>query len=395
MFTPWSITTRPALSVSHRPACEMVPAGVAEVATVVEVAGVSRFLLEEDEFELHAPAASSTATVAATIGTRVAGIGPGSYVAPRTRARTEHERDDWHVSIVRTEGLTKHYGHTTALDGLDLTIDRGDVLGYLGPNGAGKSTTISLLLGFIRPSAGTARIFGLDPWRDAPEIHRRLAFVPSDSDLWPSLTAAETLEFLGNIHGTVDRAYRDELVDRFQLTLDKKVRALSHGNKQKIVLIAALASRAELLLLDEPTSGLDPLMEQVFRACIREARDNGQTVLLSTHILSEVEAVCDHVAMLRAGQLIETGRLDVLRGLAAVHVVARLVGPPPDLSQLDGVSHVVADGTTVECDVAGSMEPLVQALAQIGVRHLTTREPSLEELFVARYGALQRAAEEP
>jgi ABC-2 type transport system ATP-binding protein len=296
------------------------------------------------------------------------------------------------VNIVRTEGLTKRYGHTTALDELDLRIDQGDVLGYLGPNGAGKSTTMSLLLGLIRPSAGTASVFGLDAWRDAPEIHRRLAYVPSDSDLWPSLTAAETLDFLGNVHGSVDRAYRDELVDRFQLTRDKKVRALSHGNKQKIVLIAALASRAELLLLDEPTSGLDPLMEQVFRACIREARDNGQTVLLSTHILSEVEVVCDHVAMLRAGRLIERGRLDVLRGLAAVHVVAHLDGPPPEVSHLDGVSHVVVDGTTVECDVAGSMEPLVQAFAQVGVRHLTTREPSLEELFVARYGELQPSA---
>jgi ABC-2 type transport system ATP-binding protein len=293
------------------------------------------------------------------------------------------------MSIVRTERLTKQYGHTTALEALDLTIDRGDVLGYLGPNGAGKSTTISLLLGLIRPTSGSARIFDLDAGRDAPEIHRRLAYVPSDSDLWPSLTAAETLEFLGNIHGSVDRAYRDALVDRFELAGDKKIRALSHGNKQKVVLVAALASRAELLLLDEPTTGLDPLMEQVFRECVREARDNGQTVLLSTHILSEVEAVCDHVAMLRAGRLIETGRLDVLRGLAALHVVAQLEGPPPDLTYLDGISNVIVDGTTVECDVAGSMEPLVQTLAAVGVRHLTTREQSLEELFVARYGALQ------
>lgn len=295
------------------------------------------------------------------------------------------------VTIVRTAGLTKQYGHTTALEGLDLSIERGEVLGYLGPNGAGKSTTISLLLGFIRPSAGSARIFDLDAWRDAPTIHRRLAYVPSESDLWPSLTAAETLEFLGNIHGTVDLRYRDELVDRFELARDKKIRALSHGNKQKVVLIAALASRAELLLLDEPTSGLDPLMEQVFRACIREARDNGQTVLLSTHILSEVEAVCDHVAMLRSGRLIERGRLDVLRGLAALHVVAELEGPPPDLAHVEGVSNIVMSGTTVECDVAGSMERLVHALAEVGVRHLTTREPSLEELFVSRYGDLEPA----
>jgi ABC-2 type transport system ATP-binding protein len=330
-------------------------------------------------------------TAAAAIVARVLGIG-GWYAAPGTPARRTHRRDDCHVTIVSTEQLTKHYGRTTALDGLDLTIEAGDVLGYLGPNGAGKSTTISLLLGLIRPTAGTARIFGLDAWRDAPQVHRRLAYVPSESDLWPSLTAAETLDFLGNIHGTVDRAYRDELVDRFDLARDKKIRALSHGNKQKVLLVAALATRAELLLLDEPTTGLDPLMEQTFRQCVREARDHGQTVFLSTHILSEVEAVCDRVAMLRAGRLIETGRLDVLRGLAALHVVARLQGPPPDLSHLDGVSNVVVDGTTVECDVAGSMEPLVRAFAQVGVRHLTTREPSLEELFVARYGEVEPAA---
>jgi ABC-2 type transport system ATP-binding protein len=370
----------------------MAPAGVAEVATVVEVAAGNGFAVEDEECELHAPAASNAATVAAPIVARVPGIGRDRTWhrgrAPGRRVSATIGR----VNTVRTEGLTKRYGHATALDALDLTIDQGDVLGYLGPNGAGKSTTMSLLLGLIRPTAGTARIFGLDAWRDAPDIHRRLAYVPSDSDLWPSLTAAETLEFLGNIHGSVDGAYREELIDRFEVTGDKKIRALSHGNKQKVVLVAALASRAELLLLDEPTGGLDPLMEQVFRECIREARDNGQTVILSTHILSEVEAVCDHVAMLRGGRLIETGRLDVLRGLAALHVVAQLEGPPPDLTHIDGVSNVVVDGTTVDCDVAGSMEPLVQAFANVGVRHLTTREPSLEELFVARYGALQPTA---
>jgi ABC-2 type transport system ATP-binding protein len=290
------------------------------------------------------------------------------------------------VDAVTTDRLTKHFGDTVALDALDLTIEAGDVFGYLGPNGAGKSTTIALLLGLIRPTSGSARIFGLDVWRDAAEAHRRLAYVPSESELWPSLTGAEVLEFLGNVHGSVDRDYRDELVERFDLAADKKIRAYSHGNKQKVLLIAALASRADLLLLDEPTTGLDPLMEQVFRACVREARDRGQTVLLSSHILSEVEAVCDRVAMLRAGRIIESGRLDVLRGLAAVHLTAQLDGSPPDLSRVDGLSNVALDGTTVECDVTGSMEPLVQALAAVGVRRLTTREPSLEELFVARYG---------
>ena len=209
--------------------------------------------------------------------------------------------------------------------------------------------------------------------------------MPSEANLWPSLTGAEVLRFLGQLHGSVDAAYRDELVGRFELVLDKKIRAYSHGNRQKVLLIAAFASRADLLLLDEPTTGLDPLMEQVFRACVREARDRGQTVLLSSHILSEVEAVCDRVAMLApAGS--SRRSLDVLRGLAALRVHAELDGPPPDLSAIPGVTNVVVDGHTVECDVAGSMEPLLRALADAGVHHMTTREPSLEELFMSHYG---------
>jgi ABC-2 type transport system ATP-binding protein len=287
---------------------------------------------------------------------------------------------------IRSERLTKRYGRTTALDALDLEIRQGEVFGYLGPNGAGKSTTIGLLLGLIRPTSGRATIFGLDIQREAPAVHRRLAYVPSEANLWPSLTGAESLRFLGTIHGSVDEAYRDELVERFELEPDKKVRAYSHGNRQKVLLIAALASRADLLLLDEPTSGLDPLMGQVFRACMREAHDRGQTVLLSSHILSEVEAVCDRVAMLRAGKIIETGHLDVLRGLAALRVEAHLDGTVPDLTGVDGVSNLVVDGKVLECDVAGSMEPLLRALTAAGVTRMITREPSLEELFVAHYG---------
>ncbi|HEY5155532.1 MAG TPA: ABC transporter ATP-binding protein [Acidimicrobiales bacterium] len=287
---------------------------------------------------------------------------------------------------IRTQQLTKRYGSTTALDSLDLEIEQAEVFGYLGPNGAGKSTTMALLLALIRPTSGSAQIFGLDVWRDAPAIHRRLAYVPSEANLWPSLTGAEALRFLGSIHGSVDAGYRDELVDRFELTPDKKIRAYSHGNRQKILLIAALASRAEVLLLDEPTTGLDPLMEQVFRGCVREACDRGQTVLLSSHVLSEVEAVCDRVAMLRAGRIIETGHLEVLRGLAALRVHAHLDGATPDLTGLAGVSNVMIVDRTLECDVEGSMEPLLSALAAAGVTRMTTREPSLEELFVAHYG---------
>jgi ABC-2 type transport system ATP-binding protein len=289
-------------------------------------------------------------------------------------------------AIIRTDGLTKRYGHMTALDALDLQIEPGEVFGYLGPNGAGKSTTIALLLGLIRPSSGRARIFDLDAWADAPAIHRRLAYVPSEANLWPGLTGAEALQYLGNLHGSVDEAYREELLARYELAPDKKIRAYSHGNRHKILLIAAFASRAELLLLDEPTTGLDPLMEQVFRQCVREARDRGQTVFLSSHILSEVDALCDRVAMLRAGRIIETGRLDVLRGLASVRVHAQLEGMAPDVSALPGVANVVVDGQSLDCDVTGSMQPLLHTLTPVGIIRLTTREPSLEELFVSHYG---------
>ncbi len=279
-----------------------------------------------------------------------------------------------------------------ALDALDLEIEQGEVFGYLGPNGAGKSTTIALLLGLVRPTSGRASIFGLDVRRDATAIHRRLAYVPSEANLWPSLTGAEVLRFLANVHGSVDEAYRDQLIDRFDLVPDKKIRAYSHGNRQKVLLIAAFAGRPDVLLLDEPTTGLDPLMEQVFRECVNEARDRGQTVLLSSHILSEVEAVCDRVAMLRTGRIIETGRLDVLRALAAVHVHAQLDSKPIDLSQVEGVSSVVIDGRSLECDVVGSMQPLLRVLAEAGVHQVLTREPSLEELFVSHYGDTRPAS---
>lgn len=287
---------------------------------------------------------------------------------------------------IRTAGLTKRFGHTVALNGLELEVEQGEVLGYLGPNGAGKSTTIAILLGLIRPTAGSASIFGLDVRADRAAVHRRIAYVPSEANLWPALTAAETLEFLANVHGSVNAAYRAELVDRFQLAPDTKVRAYSHGNRQKVLLVAALASQADLLLLDEPTTGLDPLMEQVFRACIREARDRGQTVLLSSHILSEVEAVCDRVAMLQAGRVIESGSLEVLRDIASVHVVAHLEGTAPDVTSVAGVRNVRVEGTVFECDVSGDMQALLRALAPAGVHRLSTREASLEELFLDHYG---------
>jgi ABC-2 type transport system ATP-binding protein len=290
------------------------------------------------------------------------------------------------ATAIRTEGLTKRYGGVAALDHLDLEVAQGEVVGYLGPNGAGKTTTIRLLLGLINPTQGRGEIFGLDCHRQPVETHRRLAFVPGEADLWPSLTGAGTLELLGRVQGRVDEAYRDELVARFELDPAKKVRAYSKGNRQKVVLIAALMTRADLLVLDEPTSGLDPLMEQAFRQSIREARGRGQTVFLSSHILSEVEALCDRVGILRAGKLVEMGTLAEMRHLAALTVEASFDGAVPDLSGVPGVTSVQVNGRVVRCHVRGPVAPLLKVLANTGVTELLSREPSLEELFLAQYG---------
>jgi ABC-2 type transport system ATP-binding protein len=293
---------------------------------------------------------------------------------------------------IRTEGLTKRYGDVAALDHLDLEVAPGEVVGYLGPNGAGKTTTIRLLLGLISPTEGRGEIFGLDCQRQPVEAHRRLAFVAGEANLWPSLTGAETLRLLGHVSGLrgsgvrVDEAYRDELVARFELDTGKKVRAYSKGNRQKVILIAALMTRADLLVLDEPTSGLDPLMEQAFRGSIREARDRGQTVFLSSHILSEVEALCDRVGILRQGKLVELGTLAEMRHLAALTVEATFAGTIPDLSGVPGVSSVQADGRVVRCQVRGPIAPLLKVLAAADITELLSREPSLEELFLAQYG---------
>ncbi len=291
------------------------------------------------------------------------------------------------VAAIRTEGLSKSFGTTQALVSLDLEVPEGEVLGYLGPNGAGKTTTIRLLLGLIRATAGRAEIFGVDGQADPVSAHRRLAYVPGEASLWPSLTGEETLYLLGRIQGRVDTAYRDLLIRRFDFDPTKKVRAYSKGNRQKLILIAGLMSRADLLLLDEPTSGLDPLMEQAFRVCVDEARERRQTVFLSSHILAEVEAVCDRIAILRAGHLVEVGTLAEMRHLSALSVEAELDGTVPDLSNIPGVSALRVDGNRVSCQVTGSIEPLLAVLAGAGVRHLTSREPSLEELFLAHYGA--------
>jgi ABC-2 type transport system ATP-binding protein len=236
------------------------------------------------------------------------------------------------------------------------------VLGYLGPNGAGKTTTIRLLLGLVNATRGRAEIFGVDCQANPVQAHRRVAYVPGEANLWPSLTGAETLHLLGHVQGTVDTVYRDALIERFDLDPSKKVRAYSKGNRQKLILIAGLMTRADLLLLDEPTAGLDPLMERTFRTCIDEARDRGQTVFLSSHILAEVEALCDRIAILRAGHLAEVGTLEQMRHLSALQVEAELDATAPDLSRIPGVSAIEIDGNRVRCQVAGPTEELMRVL---------------------------------
>jgi len=292
---------------------------------------------------------------------------------------------------IGAQALTKRYGGVAALDHLDLEVPRGEVFGFLGPNGAGKTTTIRLLLGLIRPTAGRATIFGLDCERQSVAAHRRVAFVAGEANLWPSLTGAETLHLLGRVHGQVDEAYRDELVERFDLDPGKKVRAYSKGNRQKVILIAALMVRPDVLILDEPTTGLDPLMEQAFRRSIAEARERGQTVFLSSHIMSEVEALCDRVGILRQGKLVEVGTLAQLRHLSALTVEATFNGAVPELSGVAGVSAVTTDGRVVRCQVRGPVEPLLKVLAAADVSQLLSREPSLEELFLAQYGEVDQS----
>lgn len=287
---------------------------------------------------------------------------------------------------LRTEGLTKKYGDFAALSELDLEVKKGEILGYLGPNGAGKTTTLRLLLGLIKPTAGRAEIFGLDAQKDKVEAHKRLAYVPGEATFWPNLTGAETLHLLGRVHGQVDEAYRQELLKRFRFDATKKVRTYSKGNRQKINLIAALSTRADLLLMDEPTSGLDPIMEQAFRQSVLEAKSNGQTVFLSSHVLGEVEALCDRVGILRVGKLVELGTLAEMRHLSALTVEATFDGKPPKVDHIKGVSGVHVTGSHLSCQIHGPIEPLLKAITAAHPKTLLSREPSLEELFLSLYG---------
>lgn len=288
--------------------------------------------------------------------------------------------------VVEISGLVKTFGSTRALDGLDLQVGQGEVHGFLGPNGAGKTTTIRVLLGLLRATAGEVRLFGRDPWSDATELHRQLAYVPGDVTLWPNLTGGEVIDLLGRTRGGQDKDRRDELVERFGLDTGKRCRTYSKGNRQKVALVAALASDVELLILDEPTSGLDPLMEATFGAEIARERDRGRTVLLSSHILSEVETLCDRVSIVRAGRTVESAPLSELRAVRRTVVTAELAAPAPGLDLLPGVHDLEVDGPNITCRVdAEHLDALLRALVGSGVRSLTSRPPSLEELFLAHY----------
>ena len=291
------------------------------------------------------------------------------------------------ADAIVARGLTKRYGATLALDALDLDIAAGEIYGFLGPNGSGKTTTIRCLLGLHRPTAGGATIFGIDAWADPVAAHRRVAYIAGEPSLWPQLTTAETLDFLGRVYGHVDTDYRAKLIERFKVEPDKKVRALSKGNRQKIQLVHAFSTRADLLVLDEPTSGLDPLMEVAFRETVEEAKVRGQAVFLSSHILSEVEALCDRVGILRTGQLVDEGTLEQLRHLHEQTIDVTFGGAIPDLEHIDGVASVtVLGGGAVRVAATGHLGPLLDRLAGHDVVALSAREPSLEEIFLHHYG---------
>jgi polyether ionophore transport system ATP-binding protein len=295
---------------------------------------------------------------------------------------------------IEVRNLTKNFGSVRALDGLNLEVAEGEVHGFLGPNGAGKSTTIRVLLGLARADSGTARLLGGDPWTDAVALHRQIAYVPGDVTLWPSLTGGETVDLLARMRGGIDERRRSELVERFALDPSKKARTYSKGNRQKVSLVSAFASNARLLLLDEPSSGLDPLMENVFQQCVAEARDRGATVLLSSHILAETEALCQRVTIIRAGRTVESGTLESMRHLSRTSIRAEMIGDPGDLGRIAGVEDVVVDGHTISAQVDGaSLGDVIKMLGNAGVRSLVSQPPTLEDLFLRHYGVGEGAGE--
>jgi ABC-2 type transport system ATP-binding protein len=287
---------------------------------------------------------------------------------------------------IEIRGLTKNFGKVRALDGLNLTVREGEVHGFLGPNGAGKSTTIRILLGLARADSGTVRLLGGDPWHQAVDLHRDIAYVPGDVTLWPTLTGGETIDLLARMRGGIDKTRREELIERFALDPRKKARTYSKGNRQKVSLVSAFSSNARLLLLDEPSSGLDPLMENTFQQCVADARDRGVTVLLSSHILAETEALCQRITIIRAGKTVESGTLDSMRHLSRTAIKAEMVGDPGDVTRIRGVEDVSFDGHTLRAQVDGdSLGELIRVLGEAGVKSLVSQPPTLEDLFLRHY----------
>lgn len=292
-----------------------------------------------------------------------------------------------HMTAIELDTIVKTFGSVRALDGFDLRVETGEVHGFLGPNGSGKSTTMRILLGLLRADSGTVRLLGGDPWHTAADLHRRLAYVPGEVNLWPTLTGGEVIDLLGRMRGGLDERRRADLLERFELDPSRKARTYSKGNRQKVALVAALASNVELYLLDEPTSGLDPLMEAEFQRAVHELRDDGATVLLSSHILAEVEALCDRVSIIRAGVNVQSGTLADLRHLTRTTVIAETVRPATGLTEIAGVHHVQREDHRVVMEVESDrLEEVVRTLADLGLASLQAHPPTLEELFLREYG---------
>lgn len=298
------------------------------------------------------------------------------------------------MSVLKTTDLTKKFGKFTALNGVNIEVNKGEVFGFIGPNGAGKSTTIRVLLGILKATDGEAKIFGKDAWKDAVEIHKRIAYVPGDVNLWPNLTGGEVIDLFVELRGTNNKSRREELIKKFDLDPSKKCGTYSKGNRQKVALIAAFSSDADLYILDEPTSGLDPLMERVFQECVMDAKNEGKSILLSSHILSEVERLCDKVGIIRQGQIIETGTLDELRHLTRTSLLVETKQPIPALGDVNGVRDIVMKDQALSFQVdTGELDNVMKYISQFGIVKLESAPPTLEDLFMSHYEGVRKTSD--